>query len=381
MKSFLWLYFSVIILASFSQFFILKSNASALNGKKHFLRYRSDIFAIVIVISMTLFSALRTGYNDTAQYIWNFQNASNWSDLSSKEEIFFFTSNPLSTLLRILIHCVTDNYHVYFFVVTALNTFAVVKCYKRYSISLQMSMLIFFSIGTYISYVAAVKQCVAVAILICSIPYLLEKKYGRFYLLVFIAILFHTHAFMFAVMPLFTSKPWNKRTFIVLGLIIFAALTYKSTLGEFMTYAQSIGAMVSEDEVFDGHQINILRVAVYAVVPIIALFFRRRLFTDSTPEEDLFVNGSILSCFILSLGLVEGGNLYARMASYFEWMTPIALPWMIDKLFTKKLARIVTIAASLLYFIYFYYEFAITKNFSTSYYMITFGQLLRELLH
>lgn len=381
MKSLLTLYIGVIILASFSQFYSSASNANKLENKKHFMHWRSDIFVISIVVIMAFYSALRTDYNDTSQYIWNFQNASTWSDFFSEEGIFFLTSNPLSTLLRILVHCVSDNYHVYFLVVAVLNTFAAVKCYKRYSISLPMSMMIFFSIGTYISYIAAVKQCVAVMLLICSIPYLLEKKYGRFYVLVFLAILFHTHAFMFAIMPLFTSKPWNKRTFIFLGLTIFAALTYKNTLGIFMEYAQSIGAMVSENEVFDGHQINVLRVAVYAVVPITAFVFRQRLFFDSTPEENVFVNGSILSCFILSLGLVEGGNLYARMASYFEWMTPIAVPWIINKLFTKKLAVLVTIAAAIFYFIYFYYEFAITKSFSTSYHMITFRQFLGELLN
>ena len=42
-----------------------------------------------------------------------------------------------------------------------------------------------------------------------SIPYAEEKKYVRFYVLVAIAILFHTHAFMFTILPLLFSKPWG----------------------------------------------------------------------------------------------------------------------------------------------------------------------------
>ena len=156
--------------------------------------------------------------------------------------------------------------------------------------------------------------------------------------------------------------------------------TYDATLGRFMNYAQSIGAMVSEVEVFDDHQINILRVAVYWIPSILALTFRRRLFRDSTRAENLFVNMSLVSAFILMIGLVQGANLFARMAAYFEIATAVALPWMIQKLFTKQSARLVTSIAAVLYFGYFLYEFGISKNFSAGYSAITLWQFFRSLI-
>ena len=39
----------------------------------------------------------------------------------------------------------------------------------------------------------------------------------------------------------------------------------RQTLGAFMEYAQSMGALVAEIEVFDNNAINVLRVAVYWV--------------------------------------------------------------------------------------------------------------------
>lgn len=152
--------------------------------------------------------------------------------------------------------------------------------------------------------------------------------------------------------------------------------TYDATLGAFMEYAQSLGAMVAEIEVFDEHQINILRVLVYWVPAIFALVFRRRLFSDSTRIENLFVNMSVVSAFILTIGLVQGANLYARMAAYFEIATAIALPWMIKKLFTKQSAQLVAISAGVLYFSYFYYEFAVSKNFSSDYPQLPCGSSL-----
>ena len=156
-------------------------------------------------------------------------------------------------------------------------------------------------------------------------------------------------------------------------------VTYDVTLGAFMNYAQSIGALVAEDEVFDGHSINILRVFVYWVPAMLALFFRKRLFTDSTRTENLFVNMSILSALILMIGLVEGANLYARMAGYFEVATALALPWMIKKLFTKQSAQFVTTSAIVLYFGYFCYEVYFAKSFDADYSAITLWQFIQSL--
>lgn len=142
--------------------------------------------------------------------------------------------------------------------------------------------------------------------------------------------------------------------------------TYDITLGAFMNYAQSIWALVAEDEVFDAHQINILRVMVYWVPAILACVFRGYLFSDSTRTDNLFANMSIVSAFILTIGLVQGANLYARTAAYFEFATAIALPWMIKKLFNKQSAQLITVVAVILYFGYFYYEFAIAKNLEAS---------------
>ena len=185
---------------------------------------------------------------------------------------------------------------------------------------------------------------------------------------------------MFAIVPLFVGKPWGKVTWGLLAVTIFSMATYDATLGRFMNYAQSIGAMVSEIEVFDGHQINILRVLVYWIPVILTLVFRRRLFNgSSTRAEYLFTNMSIVSAFILTIGLVQGANLYARMAAYFEIATAVALPWIIKKLFTKQSAQYITIIACVLYFGYFMFEFSVSKSFNTEYSAITLWQFFTGL--
>ena len=349
-------------------------------GKDHFLLRHGDVFMILIIAWMTCFSFLRTSYNDTETYIHGFFTAESLYAGFANGTFTDWTGNPWSMLYRSLMYTITDNYHIYFFFPAVLSSFAVVKLCKAYSVNPAFSLLIFFSIGTYVMYLAALKQCLAMFFLLIALPYAIDKKYIQFYALVLIAILFHTHAFMFALVPFLLNKPWGKTTWVLLGATAFAMLTYDVTLGAFMEYAQSIGALVAEDEVFDDHQINILRVLVYWVPALLALVFQRRLFQDSTRTENLFVNMSIVSAFILTIGLVQGANLYARMAGYFELATAIALPWIIQKLFTRRSVRLVYICSTILYFIYFLYEFAITKNFSNDYSAITLWQFMVSLV-
>lgn len=348
-------------------------------GKKHFMLKKADMFMIIVIVWMTCFSFLRTSYNDTWNYIFLWQNAPDVHDFIKDGGLLDLTGNPLSYFWESLSHKVAENYHVYFFPPAFLSSFAVVKLIKRYSVNPAFSILIFFSIGTYITYIAAMKQCLAMFVLILSIPYAEERKYVRFYLLVAIAILFHTHAFMFLILPFLFGKPWGKVTWVGLAATIFAMLTYDVTLGAFMRYAQSIGALVDEGELFDGHQINIIRVLVYWVPSIIAFVFRKRLFNDSNREENLFANMAIVSSIILMLGTVQAANLFARMAAYFEIAQAITIPWMIRKLFEKKSARVLEFIACICYFVYFLYEFIVSKNIESGYNAINLWQFFVEL--
>lgn len=348
-------------------------------GRRHFMLRKADIFMIAVIVWMTCFSFLRTSYNDTETYITHFMQSETAADFFARDGLLDWTGNPLSELYRDVVRDATTNYHIYFFFPAFLSSFAVVKLFKRYSVNPAFSLLIFFSIGTYVMYIAALKQCFAIFFLLLALPYAIDRKYVRFYLLVFVAMLFHTHAFMFAIVPLLFGKPWGKTSIGFLLAAIFAMATYDATLGAFMEYAQSIGALVAEIEVFDNNPINILRVIVYWVPALLALAFRKRLFSNSTRTENLFVNMSMVSAFILMIGLIQAANLFARMAAYFEIATAIALPWMIKKLFTKRSAQFITICAAVLYFGYFLYEFGVSKDFGNDYSAISLWQFVTSL--
>ena len=381
MQKLILLYWGTVFLMYLSQtYYPVKARISGRQtGKHNFMWRKADIFMVIVIAWMTCFSFLRTSYNDTVNYIIMFNNAPTTQEYLAENGLIQLGGNHLSYIYQSVMHDLTDNIHIYFFFPAVLSSYAAVTFFKRYSTNPAFSLLIFFSIGTYIMYVAALKQSIAIFFVLLSIPYLEDKKYVRYYIWIIIAMMFHTHAFMFLFVPLLCGKPWGKRMWILLGAVLFAINTYDSTLGAFMNFAESIGAFVTEIEVFDGHSINAIRVLVYWLPGIIALLFNRRLFSNSTRTENLFVNMSCLSAFILTIGLVEGANLYARMAGYFEIFTAISMPWMIKKLFTKESATLVTVVACIFYFVYFYYEFTVSKAFATDYAAITLWQFIQTL--
>ena len=154
---------------------------------------------------------------------------------------------------------------------------------------------------------------------------------------------------------------------------------YDAIFGRFMNIALGLGINIVDWELFDGHSIHPLRVVVYWIPAIAALVFQDRLFSDSTRKENLFANLSIGAAFILTIGLRQGANLFARMAAYYEIAAGITLPWMFAKLFTKRSAKLLTVLASVLYLGYFLYEFGVSKGFDSEYVAITLFQFLSDL--
>lgn len=382
MKGLILLYWGTVFLMYLSQtYYPVETQLDGRQtGKRHFMLRRADIFMIIIIAWIACFSFLRVNYNDTVNYIYDFLNLTDpLEQFLSDFNLLRVGDNPLFNLYQTIIYALTDNYHILFLFPALFNSISVVKFFKKYSTNAAFSLLVFYSIGTYVMYIAAMKQSIAVGILLIALPYAIDKKYIRFYLLVFAAMLFHTHAFIFLAVPFFFGKPWGKVTWILLAAVFVAIAAYDAIFGRFMNLALSMGINIVDWEVFDGHSIHPIRVVVYWVPAIFALVFRERLFRDSTREENLFANLSIGAALILTIGLRQGANLFARMAAYYEVVVGVSLPWMIAKVFSNRSARFLTSAASVAYFLYFLYEFGISKNFSTEYSAITLFQFFSSL--
>ena len=380
MKQLIILYWGCIFLMYLSQICFPAGDVRNIRRRGNFILDRPDVFLMIIIGWMSAFMFLRTSYNDTGNYIFEWRNATDsWEDFLASGELQKLGGNPLYDLYRTVLHEITDNYHVLFLFPAVFSCTSSMKLFKRFSVNPAFSMVVFFSVGTYIMYMAAMKQCFAVAILMFALPYAIDRKYIQYVLLVLFAMMFHTHAFIFLAVPFFFGKPWGKLTWILLAVVLVAMVTYNRTFGWLMNFALSIGVNVADFEVFDGHSIHPIRIVVYAIPAVMSFFFRDRLYYNSSRVENMFANMSIYTVFILMIGLIQGANLFARMAAYYEIALSLSFPWMIDKIFDKKSAQFLTAVATACFFGYFLYEFGVSKGFGSGYRAITLWQFFREL--
>lgn len=308
---------------------------------------------LVLVLAMPI--ALRRSYNDTGAYIYSFQQADTLGVLLESGTLHIL-GNPAFRIYESLVRTFTDNYLVFFLFPAIFVQYSYLRFIRRHCPNFLMGVLIFLFLGTYAFSIAAMKQTLAMAILLYAVDALIDRKMLRFLLLVFVAFLFHTYAIAFLILPLCTVRPWSPRTFLLLLAVYVVMANFNQVIVEFLEFANESGKSISSEEVIGTAAINPIRVAVYAVVPIIALVFRRRLFHSGTDREHhILVNMSILTVAIMSIGLVNAANMFARMGQYFEFGLICSLPWMLPKIFDKPSERLmttITLTCFLGYFLY-----------------------------
>ena len=368
-----------VFAASLVLAYISEQNTKAITASGQRYSVHKDWAYVALVIVLVLFAGLRTYYNDTWTYMKMFREAPSLAEFFSDPENFNPFINPLFLLFRSTLREATDNAQVMIFLTAAFTQICFVRFIKRYSEDFTFSIFIYFTLGTFVFTLAAIKQVCAMAILTLAFPYLKENKYGRFYFLVFVAMLVHTYALAFAVLPLFKSKPWRVHTYLFLVVTAIVMLNFEGTITAFMEQANDLGKSIAEYEVFDDATINIFRLAVYAVPPLISLFFQRWVLHGSSDMDNTLVHMSILSLSFMAMGTQAGANMFGRMGNYFELGTICCLPWMLKKTFDRRSYKLIAGIACVCFFGFFFYANAINIDFGQEYQSMTLLQFISSL--
>ena len=110
--------------------------------------------------------------------------------------------------LQVLVRTFTDNYTVFFLVISAISFYFLYKNIKQYSIFPLIGLCAYISRFLLGRNFIQIRAGLAYAILMLSIKYILEKDWKRYFLIVFIAWLFHRSAII--AIPLYFVCNWVK---------------------------------------------------------------------------------------------------------------------------------------------------------------------------
>lgn len=298
----------------------------------------------------------------------------------SDSENLDLLNNPLFYGFQALIRTFTDNYTVFFIICAIIVNYLFLDFIKKHTEieNFAFSIFIYVCLGTLMLSIAAQKQILTMSVLTLAISQLFDKHYVKFYIIVFIAGLIHTYGWLFLFLSLLDTKPWSIQTFVLLIATVLLMLTFQNSITSMLEMVDQVGKNIPAEEIFDDNQMNILRVAVYSVVPLATLIFRGRINHNIDRENSIFIQMSIVTFMFMLLGTMNGANMFGRAGNYFEIGLICSLPWTVRQLFNRQSVTMVFLVAMLCFSGFYMYD---NNGFNYGYNHKSLTQFIGEIVY
>ena len=338
---------------------------------------RKELFFFVfLVIVMVFFVGLRTRYNDTTAYTHAYNLIQ--GELSELQNYSReLGDNPGFNLINWLLVRLGFSAQSFLMFYAAVTIAIYLWFIRQYSCNFLLSVFLFITMGCYTFTLAAIKQCVAVAIALLGVHQYLRGHKIRFVVGVLVAALFHPYALMFLLVPLLCFRPWSGGTYLMLVLFVAAGFLLQYLVGPIIDVTTLLGEEFTTES-FTSDGINPFRLAVVTAPVLVSFVVQRSIAQRNDRVNHLMMNLSTLNAAIMFVGLFGTANYFGRLANYFLIFQTISLPWLIthfDKRSRQAMNGIVTVC----YLAYFYYANAINQSFDAQYSAVTLGEYLKSL--
>lgn len=254
-------------------------------------------------------------------------------------------------ILMNIIHLITDNPQMFFFVTSLIINFSICFFIKKYSTSPMMSL--YFYITTFIFYgtMNGLRQYMASCIMLFGFKYMRKRKFLKYSCAVLIASTFHLSAFIFIPIYFIANQEINsKLNKLFMCMIGLGMIFYQQFLNLLFSIIGDSHYGHYKDEFFYGaNGANILRIIVWWL-PLIILIIKRdkvkELFGESSKVIlNMYFYGA---CFML---LAYRHVYFARFCMYFDVYYLLLLP-IVYKIFDKKINRVLCYSMVIGYFVY-----------------------------
>ena len=181
-----------------------------------------------------------------------------------------------------------------------------------------VSWVVFICLGSMTFAMNGMRQALAMSICLLSYRYVKEKKLVRFLLTVFLAVLFHKSAMVFALVYLMRNMKFNFKSFawITLGIGVFLASAQRFAF----LYDSITGEDYASAESFESG--GIITILIY-VIAIVGLLISYRQLQDT--ERFLPLVFTIVGLFIY-LGRFISTQIYERVSYYFAYFLILGFP-------------------------------------------------------
>lgn len=341
--------FTIVILLFASFNIRIKLNSEGAISKRYIGKTSLILFAIILIITSTI----RYGFIDTYAYRNMYESAR--GNIGYVHSAPWGVEAPWLYLLYILNYISSDPKLMQLVVAIVVNI-SFVAVINKYSYDVPLSLWLYYCI-TYMNTNNGMRQFFALGITMLAFPYLLEKKYLKYILLVGIAALFHTSAiFCLLIWLVAMGKPFNKRVFIML-ICGIAFIAFPNTGTEILS------TVFSESKYVDylastQSGMNIIRAFITGIIPLILVLLYiykcKKLNYVMERFEAILINMIIMNTTFTIMGTYM--QYWSRIGAYFSFAPICLLPKLVKEAFIPSNYRLVKSLMIILYFIFFAYN-------------------------
>lgn len=320
--------------------------------------------AVFLVLPYILWAGFRTNFGDSLAYKKMFNDVP--SSLGQIGEYFSHNSKDQGfSVLMVILKSIFGNSTLMFFLIIAIfQMVCLVYVYRKYSSNYWISIFLFIASTDYLSWMHnGIRQFIAATAIFACFGLMVKKKYIPLICIILLMATIHGSALiMIPIVFIIQGKAWNKKTIIFILAIIVAILFIDQltpVLNDVLVDTQ-YNDLVTNDLWATDNGTNILRILVYSMPAILSLLGKKYVDKVNDPVLNLSVNCSIVTAAIYALSAVSSGIYIGRLPIYTSLMSYIAMPWLIESIFTKESERIVKLLLVLGYLAFFYFQMHFT---------------------
>lgn len=341
-------------LAQFCKHSAMANVTSPYSQNNSIYKAMSLLFFTIVAVLLVIFSGFRTNYNDTGLYIHSF----NLIDQTVSQYLhsgITWKDNPLFNLMQIFIkQYISDDPAYLVFISTVFPMVSLLIFFYKESEWFGDCIFLFLSMGLMFFSMGAMKQFISIGIGIWSIHFASKKKWLRFVLVVFIAMLFHKYALFYLAVLLFLKDDiWSWKSVFMLFVVVAIGFSFGTFSEGLLESTENIAT--GYDMTYMEESVSIFRVLVYAV-PSVLSFMCRKYINENAPQFiKTCINLGIVTFLMVTLAFFGGAIIFTRFAYYIEPFMYIGLIWIIKNCFegsVKTIVRLGYFPAFLFYFAY-----------------------------
>lgn len=309
-------------------------------------RYRDGLYLGLCCTIFCVLAALRGRWigNDTHTYLDLFQSVSRYSFANGfvlgRWEAGYLAFNKVLSMI-------SSNPQTILIVTSIIFYLAIYKFIKKESDHYWISIILFFINGYFRFSMSAVRQILAISILIFGLYFLKKKKYIAYAIFVALAFSVHTSALFAGLALLGASFQWKRVVYRIL-VITTTVITLSSGLIQrimegIFNYSRYVGSIYD-----DGLNIATVFLTLMCLSCLLIMYFANK----NTADDDFFFRTEFIRLCVLIMSLRL--NSLDRMADYFLLFEIIGVTNSLSKYNSMKTRQLLLLGLFAVYIAYSY---------------------------